>query len=311
MFESLRKRLEGAVEAPRTVALMETAPAAPPAAVAGSVPVPLLGRRVTGPFLDVDEAGAPMIELYELVPDFDAAGRRCTRPCFIESVSHRLTPSDVLNDDSGELGRRHYRVLVKGPDGQVIANGDIDLRHPDEVRRAGLRPNRRRRPGEDEEPAAPAPGPALGSLDTVQQLIREAVRAERERVEAERDRLVGAVEADRDAWKARAGAAERKVEDLKETVHDLKLEALRTAVGQGQGKAMDFEGLIAQAEQIQRAQERLGMLTREEPAPAAPAAPRPSVGAQVASTVRDMHSAATTILDILKIGGKGLSLQRA
>ncbi|MCB9527845.1 MAG: hypothetical protein H6701_05505 [Myxococcales bacterium] len=303
MFEGLRKRIEAAAEAPRSV---ETVAATAP--TAGGVSVPLLGRKVTGPFLDVDETGAPMLELYELVPDFDALGRRCSRPCLIESVSHRLTVNDLLADDSGELGRRYYRVMVKGPDGQMIASNDVDLRHPDEVRRAGLRPNRRRRP-DDEDAAPAAPAPTLGGLDTVQQLIREAVKAERERVEAERDRLVGAVEADRDAWKARAEAAEKKVEDLKETVHDLKLEALRAAVGQGKG--MDIEGLVAHAEQIQRAQERLGLLAREEPAPAAPAVPRPSVGAQVASTVRDVQSAATAIVDILKLGGKGLSLARA
>lgn len=305
MFEAFKRKIEDTQGGSGTGA--DDTAKAPAASASGvSWPVPLLGKRVSGPFSDVDEEGAPLIELYEMVPDLDAAGRRIQRPCFIESVSHRLTRNDLLNDETGELGRRHYLVMVKGADGLVITRGEVDLRPPDEVRRQILRPNRQRR----NEPAeAAAAAPALGNLDAMQQLMRDAVKAERERVEAERDRLVMAIEADRNAWKARAEQAETKVADLKDEVQELKIEAIRAMVGQGKG-GLDIEGLVAHAEQIQRAQEKLGLLTRED---ATPAAPRPSLTSAMVTTVRDVQSAASSILDIIKLGSNvaGVTFQRA
>ena len=87
--------------------------------------IDLLDREVSGPFMQMDRDGRPMLELYRLFKGRSKkTGRLTTLASFVARIPSTMDRQDVV--DAYKHDR--YRVLVKGPASTIIASKDLDLR---------------------------------------------------------------------------------------------------------------------------------------------------------------------------------------
>lgn len=272
-------------------------PQAEPAQAEPGYLVPLLGRRVVGPFCDIDEDGGPLVELYEVVAGQDASGRVAWKGALIDLVGRDMSRLDLLNDP--ELGRRWYRAKVRDARGQIIDRQDIDLRSPNDPRR------RRGRARPAPEPTPPPPS-AVGALtwQDVEDRVERAVEKTRANCTAAHRELVAAIERERDMWQARAEAAERAMVDAEKAALDYRLQLVEARAGGG-GGAFDFEQA---REVIGKARMLHDQVTELIPVAETTTVERPSMGGAMLDGLHTVRRGAAEIVAIgqlfgVKIGG--------
>lgn len=271
--------------------------------------VHLLGRSISGPFAETDDEGGPIIEVYEMVDGTDRRGRSMMKPSLIGSFDRGTTRGDLVNADDEDLGRRWYRVLVRGADGRPLASEDVDLRPP-----ASQRRRTRRRSGREQ--------PAQGTVGWLNQRDRQVVEGELQaRIDAAVDRevarrtgaheqLVAALKRECEGWQTRAEAAEKEVRALRDQALDLKIKVATLQAGGQAAQPFDLDQLGAMVEKARTVQDMLEGFQPSAPE-ASPA--RPSLPKALLGGLGDLKTAVSDITELgtaLKGVGGGFSFSR-